>query len=689
MFSDSFFQKELFDNRKSLLVHAKKLENIYKNKEQDLSDARENWRDLDEVEKYRVLDWTVALERPDLYFSAILCPYFLHVKDGHGYSYISSDISFQNILKYTTARASYLRYNAPERRELTINGDNISAHLIKDEVVHNDSWQRVIQVGVTKNYTNKREHRIISNISDTLLQEQDQSIRAPKDSNTLITGPAGSWKTNALLHRMDYLVSEEDLDIHDIALFCFNVWLKKYLEQSVSQILWSEWIVISFDKWQEDLMKSAFVGRVPSLDYNNKKKLGTDEEILKFVDRLSKDYSAKTLKNILLSSFRKERELIKNVDLEKFEERWDSISKEVSSVVCLFTCWIYLIDLIKDGQKNTSSFFDIFKRDNKRNIALAEKIFSEITEEYLGFDFIKKQFDMESILNLWKSRNKESSIDYNDASSPVIRSQLIYIIKDIAKCLPRKYFLDKEKSKIFQSFEHVLVDEFQDLWPHQLLLIKNFSNQWITIAGDITQSLYLEPRNGDIKFSFPIHNSFKLSVTHRSTLETIQFANEILHKSNSNYTKSQKFTQQGDRPLVCKLTSEERMSILIKNAMQKYPTSSFLVTSYQKNDCEYLKTIFHKSGLPEAYIAERDSWDFSKNLHIANYLQVKGLEFDFVVVTGLGDFLKKYYGPNKENILYTILTRAKKRVIIIHNWEKEVEDMLKWINQNLYEVQNY
>lgn len=56
MFSDSFFQKELFDNRKSLLVHAKKLENIYKNKEQDLSDARENWRDLDEVEKYRVLD---------------------------------------------------------------------------------------------------------------------------------------------------------------------------------------------------------------------------------------------------------------------------------------------------------------------------------------------------------------------------------------------------------------------------------------------------------------------------------------------------------------------------------------------------------------------------------------------------------------------------------------------------------
>ena len=70
---------------------------------------------------------------------------------------------------------------------------------------------------------------------------------------------------------------------------------------------------------------------------------------------------------------------------------------------------------------------------------------------------------MESILNLWKSRNKESSIDYNDASSPVIRSQLIYIIKDIAKCLPRKYFLDKEKSKIFQSFEHVLVDEFQDL----------------------------------------------------------------------------------------------------------------------------------------------------------------------------------------------------------------------------------
>lgn len=38
----------------------------------------------------------------------------------------------------------------------------------------------------------KRDARSISNISDSLLQEQDQTIRTSNKSNTLITGPAGS-----------------------------------------------------------------------------------------------------------------------------------------------------------------------------------------------------------------------------------------------------------------------------------------------------------------------------------------------------------------------------------------------------------------------------------------------------------------------------------------------------------------
>lgn len=52
---------------------------------------------------------------------------------------------------------------------------------------------------------------------------------------------------------------------------------------------------------------------------------------------------------------------------------------------------------------------------------------------------------------------------------------------------------------------------------------------------------------------------------------------------------------QGDKPLICEISSEKRVADLIKTAMKKYPTSSFLLTSYKKDECENLFRILYGS----------------------------------------------------------------------------------------------
>ncbi len=51
-----------------------------------------------------------------------------------------------------------------------------------------------------------------------------------------------------------------------------------------------------------------------------------------------------------------------------------------------------------------------------------------------------------------------------------------------------------------RSFRHVLVDEFQDLGAYQLRMLRQFSSGGMTIAGDVTQSVFSNPGNGDFDF---------------------------------------------------------------------------------------------------------------------------------------------------------------------------------------------
>lgn len=130
MFSNEFYRKELIQNRERIRKHAEQLEDNFRMQVTNQDNIREDWRDTDYESRLALRNdynfGTVRVESPFMYKMAIPEPYFLHVKDSDHYSYISSFISLdKDILKYTSSRASYLRYNSDEIVELVIEGDSV------------------------------------------------------------------------------------------------------------------------------------------------------------------------------------------------------------------------------------------------------------------------------------------------------------------------------------------------------------------------------------------------------------------------------------------------------------------------------------------------------------------------------------------------------------------------------------
>lgn len=134
MYTKSKFEKELTYNRGEIKKHADRLRIDFSQQQVSQKEQAESWAESDYETRIALSTdpnfglRTISDEsRP--FYSAIPSPYFLHTKDGNSYSYISNDITFSNILKYTTARASYLRYNGEERQYLEIDGDIINVSI--------------------------------------------------------------------------------------------------------------------------------------------------------------------------------------------------------------------------------------------------------------------------------------------------------------------------------------------------------------------------------------------------------------------------------------------------------------------------------------------------------------------------------------------------------------------------------
>ena len=502
-------------------------------------------------------------------------------------------------------------------------------------------------------------------IIDRMKLEQDTVMRAPEVGITLISGGAGTGKTNMAIHRLKYLINEfgNMFKEENMALICFNVALKEYLTNVIEDLNLSNISIFSFDKWAYNLVRAY--SNVNYINYGISIK---DETIAAY-----KDYRFTKVLNTYISKLSDElKDELLNSEQLKFYIPQDYNFEEIITINNIFE----LRDLIKLSLLSENDS-DIIKEIDKEFEAILKKYY--VTEINLE----EKKFTLNSTNILYKvyisEEIKEEFPNVFFFYKPLFQKKAnqyeLYAIMYLLAVLGGDI---NEELKIY---DHIAVDEVQDFLPIQLSTLEKLSAYSMTLTGDIKQKIFNTNNDNWDALGVNVDNYYELKEVHRSTIQTVNFANALIGNTEKIINDN-----SGKKPLlnIVKNYNDSIKKAIedIKSIKENNKEATIVVLYPDSKHISNINDSLQASGI-ESYVAVKEQWDFTKEVAVTNYHQVKGLEFDNVIILGLTEF-ESYGFNNKEKLLYTILTRAKERVYMYsYNYKPQ---LFKNLCEDLYEI---
>lgn len=503
-------------------------------------------------------------------------------------------------------------------------------------------------------------------IIDRMKLEQDAVMRAPEIGVTLINGAAGTGKTNIAIHRLRYLLNEfgSMFKEKNMALVCFNVALKEYLNNVIGDLNLSNIQVFSYDKWAYNLVRQY--SNINYINYNAKI---NDETLLAYK---STRYADKLYKYVERLKEQIEDEII-NDKIVRYYIPDNYIFNHIITIKDIFELRNEMIESI-EGMPDFN--------DTK---LLIDKSLEGILKKYYvtQIDFTNNVFILNATNILYKFYiSEELKEEFNDA---------FFYYKTLFQNRANKYelysvmyllsLISGDINKELKVYDHIAIDEVQDFLPIQLKSLKNMSTYSMTLAGDVNQKIFNTDINKWAELGIEVDNFYTLKEVHRSTVQTINLANALIGEDDKIINDN-----SGLKPLLVNVNglkdNIEKLINAINEIKERNKDASIVVVYPDSKKLNYIDEELNKNGI-SSYVALKDEWDFTKDVSVTNYHQFKGLEFDHVFILGLNDF-ESYSYENKDKILYTLLTRSRERVYMYY--KKCIPEILEKIDKNLYEM---
>lgn len=267
------------------------------------------------------------------------------------------------------------------------------------------------------------------------------------------------------------------------------------------------------------------------------------------------------------------------------------------------------------------------------------------------------------------------------------------------------FSLFEKDSKKIPFFDHLLVDEFQDVNNEQVNLIKKLNPQNLFCVGDPRQSIF-GWRGSDINYIqnfekyFPDPFKIHLKKNYRSNAHIVNFINHSIKDMNLPDLESEK---NGDKFIkLFSFESEEAELKFIAQAIssQNLPLDKIFVLSRTNKQLEDLSLILKQNNLPFVIRTEEDNSPLTKDkITLSTIHSIKGLEAEMVFIIGC-NFINfpcknsdhpifeqvKMFEFNKEEeekrLFYVAISRAKNKLILTHTKKPTYfinSDMLKII----------
>ncbi|MDD4706329.1 MAG: UvrD-helicase domain-containing protein [Bacilli bacterium] len=548
-----------------------------------------------------------------------------------------------------------------------------------------------------QSYLNVHADNRMKNIIASIQKEQHKIISAPIKDNIIVQGIAGSGKTSVALHRIAYLVYNENktIEANQFLVIGPNKYFLDYISnllpdlevESVTQltffdiaedVIGEEIKLIGMNDALESLFKTNKLDNSLSYKSSLNYKNALDKFILNYIykminnditlgdaciisnEEIKKEYQSKinTPIGIIFDNFQKR--MIKKIKenpqryydnaIYSLNEKAKIIDRNNPILLEIYEQMEEIKKEIKTGCKKTIQKY--FKKSKAKPLVIYKDFINNI-EEYIEspIDFNIEEFKKRTLKNIFKK-----TLEYEDLAA-VMYLKLNFYNYDY-----------------YDKYKQIVLDEAQDLGLfHFVVLKKIFNNGTFSIFGDLNQAIhsYRSIANWNDLNAEVFDNTCKfttLDKSYRTTSEIMDAANNIpkklgLHVSDALIRHGKEVTYID--------TTNTNITQLISEILLKFKDESYKsIAIISKTDDEALciSRKLNKQGIPVNYISGDETKIIGGISSLASY-NSKGLEFDAVIINNASE---KVYSSSKKidlQLLYVAMTRTLHELNILYDGE--------------------
>ena len=223
----------------------------------------------------------------------------------------------------------------------------------------------------------------------------------------------------------------------------------------------------------------------------------------------------------------------------------------------------------------------------------------------------------------------------------------------------------RRRGQVVPLFEHVVVDEAQDVSPLEFkLMYLHSQNRSFTVLGDIRQRVL--PNRGidswpEVRrvFSKESITTKKMPISYRATYEITKYANRMLKMIEPRVSRPLPYDRHGEKPVLLHSKSYAGMVAAIAediSSVKAQHIQTIAVLCKTSAEASRLQKRLLKEGIKDAVLLGTKDYERAKTT-VSSIYQARGLEFDTVI---LANTRKNNY-PNSilhNRLLYVGVTRA-------------------------------
>ncbi len=532
----------------------------------------------------------------------------------------------------------------------------------------------------------------LQDIVETIQEHQDDLIRAPADQCLVINGVAGSGKTSIAYHRLDYLVHMGNLRPEKTIVFGPNKVFLNHVRELLPQLGVQGVVETTFDDWAFSAMGFATSdGTTVQKTYNLqdatlKMLSGSEDRALK-----NNQWSQGRVKGSL--NFKKFVEAFAKYRREAITVQQEGWNYDDVSLVGITLTEQEVRALHREAIANEGPFEHqraaLLERaqaavrtkalqvmTEAAYLSIAEAVDSAVQDDvdvsWPRFDLHADYYALLSnpalVRKLARKFLKSTDVDLITKLSP---PRLNYFdVQDVSAL----YYLHKLMTRTpFETYDHIVVDEGQDLSPFQFQLLQMHSRaDSMTVLGDIAQAIHGYRGLNNWQELTPIFSQKpkqeQMSKNFRSTREIVLFSNEVLKQVRGATAKvAQPIARAGTRPTIFKADDTNAMYVRLAEDLKALLVDKggleniALITKTDSDSRELEKQLALLGVQIDKVIAvsgSRKNANYGGGVVILPAPLSKGIEFQAVFIVQANNDAYNQKVPYDGRLLYVAVTRA-------------------------------